>query len=234
MHEQPQVVAKTVHDDENARVQGSGARQAVRAPGESPERQHDPGGEPLAHRAEQGTIVAQPDRQRPGKREHPLPPGHGRQAVLHQKGSGFGHAPAHTRGVDAATLAGKGDAEAVATALAQRDEDAVLEVAAGNERPSSSPVRNAGRASARSSRRSRKRSGHRTPDSPAASAHTTASFENRRLTATAITDSELAGINNAAASGVMCSCASTVTAAALYASETRSVLPLFRSAEGYI
>ncbi len=133
VHEQPQVVAEALHDDEHARVQGSATRQAVCALGEPPKRLHDSGGEPLAHATEQGLVMPEPDRGRAGKREHPLPPGDRGQAVLHQQGGGLGHAPAHTRGADAAALAGNGDPQAVAAALALRDEEAVFEVAAGDE-----------------------------------------------------------------------------------------------------
>lgn len=45
--------------------------------------------------------------------------------------------------------------------------------------------------------------------------YSAAALENRRLTATAITESELAGINNAATSGVMCPMPARVTAIAL-------------------
>ena len=134
MHEQPQVVAKALHHDEHARVQGSATRQAVRALGEPSKRLHDPGGETLAYRAEQRPVVAQPHRQRPGKREHPLPPRHRGKAMLDQQGGGLAHPAAHTRRTDAAALAGEGDPEAVATALALGDEEAVLEVAAGEQR----------------------------------------------------------------------------------------------------
>jgi len=115
MHEQAQVVAKPLHDDEDARVQRSATRQAMVALGEPPKRLYDARGEPLTHPAEQGTALAQVDGEWPGKREHPLPPWHRGQAMLDQQGGGLGHAPAHAR--EAAALAGKGNAEAVATAL---------------------------------------------------------------------------------------------------------------------
>ena len=133
MHEEPQVVAEALHHDEHARVQGSAALQAVRALGEPSQRLHDPGGETPAHRAEQCPVISEPQRYRPGKREHPLPPRHGGQAMLHQQSSGLGHPPPHTRRADAAALAGERNPEAVTAALTLRDEEAVLEVAAGDE-----------------------------------------------------------------------------------------------------
>jgi hypothetical protein len=53
--------------------------------------------------------------------------------MLHQQGGGLGHAPAHTRGADAAALAGKGDPQAVAAAATLSDQEPMLEVSAGGE-----------------------------------------------------------------------------------------------------
>ena len=134
VHEQSEVVAKALHDDDDTDVQASHGTQRMVCSGPSPHRAHDRAGKHSCRAREQSRVVAESHRHAPGERQHPLPIPDRGQTSIHQQGGAFAHAPAQTRRTDAAALARKGHAELLATSPTCREQEPMLEVTAGDER----------------------------------------------------------------------------------------------------
>jgi len=133
MYEQSQVVSKTLDDHEDTGMQVARRRKAMLAFDEAAQGLHDARSKPLADESEQVGVVAKACGHRAFEGEDPLTPRSRRKAIVDPQRCALGHRAAHAGWANPSAFAGKRNAQGVATPAALGEQEAALEVSAGDE-----------------------------------------------------------------------------------------------------